>query len=378
MTAEQSFFLAVLSDHLHRKPTMVPAVELDWNEIFRIAKLHQVEGIIYYQCKSFLPANVMPRFVSAYSSTVYCYSNRVKQMDGISVLLASYDYFVVKGMEVARFYPIPALRTMGDTDIIVRKRERHQIAELLEQNGFVFNEKEDEVEWHFGKNNIEYELHHALEYGSYATNRFVAFFQDCFEHCENHTLEPDYHLLYLLTHLRKHILNGGVGFRQFMDLAMYCNVVNDWNQVRNNLNTLGILSFAENVFGIINRWWLVESPLVKEVNDGFYKNATASIFENGVFGFDSKTFRENTFIKREMDRSLKRRLYQIFPPLNVLQERVGYEFLRKTVLFYPFAVLKHIFDYFNSKVIYRKQYKESIPDKAYRDRRIAYLESWGL
>ena len=37
---------------------------------------------------------------------------------------AKIKFFAVKGLEVAGYYPVPTLRTMGDCDIIVHESDR--------------------------------------------------------------------------------------------------------------------------------------------------------------------------------------------------------------------------------------------------------------
>ena len=54
MTREQGFFLKVLTDHITKKKTD-PIPDLDWELIAKWAKIHQVEGILYYQCRHYIP-----------------------------------------------------------------------------------------------------------------------------------------------------------------------------------------------------------------------------------------------------------------------------------------------------------------------------------
>lgn len=159
MTTEQSFFLSVLSDHLHHKPTMTPTAVLDWNEITSIAKSHQVEGILYYQCKQ-------PYFLQGYSSTLFYYTNRAKTIAALTERLNEVDieHFIIKGASVATFYPVPALRTMGDTDLVVHREDRERTNEIMLGLGFKNLSSFDDREWVYYKGDMEFELHDHLMY----------------------------------------------------------------------------------------------------------------------------------------------------------------------------------------------------------------------
>lgn len=49
----------------------------------------------------------------------------------------SIPFFSVKGLEVAKHYPFPALRTMGDNDIVVEPGRLAETVSILEERGFV-------------------------------------------------------------------------------------------------------------------------------------------------------------------------------------------------------------------------------------------------
>ncbi len=60
MENEKQYLLTVLSDFLHKRKT-ANAVDLDGKCILELAQFHQVEAILYHQCKSSLPDVVSTR-----------------------------------------------------------------------------------------------------------------------------------------------------------------------------------------------------------------------------------------------------------------------------------------------------------------------------
>ena len=118
---ETSLFIRILSDHLNKRTTARPSEDVDWNSLYRLAQDHQVAGLIYFQCKEFLPQEYLRPFEKRYSAELFYYSNRLKETERIRKAFreAGIQFYTVKGMDAARFYPLPPLRTMGDSDFIV-------------------------------------------------------------------------------------------------------------------------------------------------------------------------------------------------------------------------------------------------------------------
>ena len=55
MTAEQRCFLELLRDCVHRRPSAPPAEAVDWAAVARYAEEQSLGGILYVQCRTFLP-----------------------------------------------------------------------------------------------------------------------------------------------------------------------------------------------------------------------------------------------------------------------------------------------------------------------------------
>ena len=131
------------------------------------------------------------------------------------------QYFSVKGLAIADYYPMPALRTMGDIDLVVKDKEN--VKNLLITIGYSFNEEEFNGwfnEWHFFKHGVEFELHDYLMYEqSLIPIEEVRYFNKCWDYVTDNELDWNYHFVLLIAHLRKHLLRG-VGFRQFLDIAI--------------------------------------------------------------------------------------------------------------------------------------------------------------
>ena len=161
---DRQFFLQMLSDHLYGRATAAQP-GLDWDVLATCAKSHQVNGILYQQCKAFLPAERQKELSELHAAELFYYYNRVALFQELhrGLSAAGIDYFTVKGLNIAGLYPIPALRTMGDCDIVVREGEKERAHEVLMALGYE-NYRKDCFEWMYVKNNIHMELHDRLLY----------------------------------------------------------------------------------------------------------------------------------------------------------------------------------------------------------------------
>ena len=115
MIDEHTYFMKLLSDHLAgRKSENI--VNADWTMIASLAKAHQVEGVVFYQCKGSMPIEVFSLFERKFGASLYYYKNREEVWQ--HVLCAFYEnkipVLTIKGFEVANYYPVPSLRTMGE------------------------------------------------------------------------------------------------------------------------------------------------------------------------------------------------------------------------------------------------------------------------
>ena len=117
MTTEQLFFLRVLADFLHCKRTDVPAVDLDWQQLYEYADSHSVGGIVYRQCKTALTidmglSEIGKALANEQNVAYFSFVRNQNAYDELRRIIwdDNIRFSIVKGLEVACVYPIPALR----------------------------------------------------------------------------------------------------------------------------------------------------------------------------------------------------------------------------------------------------------------------------
>lgn len=397
MTKEQSFFLQVLSDHLNGRQTN-PQENIDWSVIMTLTQNHQVNGIVYWQCKDFLPDELGKRLRNKYFSELYFYYNREALFKQVKQAFsaAQIPFYTVKGLAVAQYYPIPALRTMGDCDIVVHTEDKEKANSVLISLGYE-NQSKAAKEWVYYKNNLEFELHDHLLYDEFGSSKSSRMFTDASAWKETvnttdgtrYELNWSFHFAFLLLHLKKHIIHYGVGFRQFMDLAVvlqHCDL--DWAWLRETMIELELLDFALVCLALLRRWFGIVCPVESKVLDeAFYEVSTEQIIKNGVFGFDNKTNSKNAAINTIIWRCgplwwvrVKVLLRSAFPTYQDMRYVPYYSFVNRRPWLLPAA---WIYRFFRSVRYRMTRNGKALLDKAMTDEgtlnaRTELLAKWGL
>ena len=389
MNCEKKFVLAVLADYLARRLTEQVS-GLDWQEIMDLAQKHQIGGIIWTQCREFMPSEAKADFGLMYDKACYAYMKRQVAWGQLSAAFREegIDFFPIKGLDIAKYYPHPVARTMGDLDLVIHREDRGRADELMRAHGFQNTSHFENREWVYFKDGLEYELHDRLIYDEQVNRAaHVEFFNQCWPYVEHGKLDVSFHFLFLLSHLRKHFMNSGVGFRQFMDIAIMAEKepALNWPWICARLEELDLLRFAAICAGFIQRWFGISIPIDAESpEEEFYEQATERVFANGIFGFDDAGNEKNLTINaaRQSDNPasglIGRARDAIFPSYDTLRVVPAYHFVENRPWLVPAAWVyrccRGMKKYSATKKILSNLYASSDIIKE----RDEYLTRWGL
>lgn len=228
MMDSKQFFICILSDFINERKTD-PVDCIDWKEILTFAINHQVAGIVYYQCKNFISdLDTIEKLLRHYSSSLYSSANVRKCYKKISDELSESKiaFVPVKGLQIAQLYMAPELRTMGDIDLLVHRSDFDRISEIFLRNEFEYG-KVTEHEITFKKGIFYYEIHEYMVNNPMVPDELRKnYYNDYWQYLitdggyGEQKLDWSFHFMFLLQHMRQHILWEGIGFRQFMDKAI--------------------------------------------------------------------------------------------------------------------------------------------------------------
>ena len=380
MNAEQRFFLQILTDHIHGRQSSAPT-NLSWELIRQYAVHHQLEPIFFLQTGR-------EEFRSTYYRQIM-YSDVQSQIyESLEKKLADLPHFILKGPIIAAYYPVKEVRTMGDMDYVVHPEDKEKAHDLLTEFGFELTHAST-GEWE-GEREYEYkhiliELHTALVYEySDSTSDLILrdFFNGCWAYYKDGKIDFNFHVLFLFMHLRKHIMETGVGFRQFMDIAILTDKAEvDWNWVRDKASETGLLPFVQTVLSLNEKWFHIASPIDKtEIDSEFFEKATKHIFNDGVFGFNNESNEFNFAINQKRKTGgnsarVKEFVGHVFLPYERMIQMPEFEWVIGKKPLLPIAWGQRLILRWKRRKSIKQRYFAS--EKAVRER-YEYLKNWGI
>ena len=161
------------------------------------------------------------------------------------------DYVVVKGQVLAVCYAHPVLRQGGDIDFYCDGQTFGKAWQLLKAKWGVKVHDEKVETYEFYRDDVLLEMHQRLLH--FYNQRKDAYWEKllretprvtvAIEGYEVKTLHPTVHSLYVFLHLWHHLVELGVGLRQFCDLAMMLHHHRqdiNHEEVRTHLQELGL------------------------------------------------------------------------------------------------------------------------------------------
>lgn len=387
MNTEQQIIIQILRDFIAKQATVIDQ-PFGCEKLIAYAKSQQVSGILYWQCRHLLDPTLpaVRSLVQQNAMELYYHANRTQILADIdrSFRRSGIPYIIVKGVEIAALYPVPALRSMGDADIVVHPEDMKQADAALRELGF-------RLEYGYWKNGFEVELHDCLmEYEGDNAPAYYAYFNDFWQYVEGGKLRWEFHFLYLVSHLRKHIMSAGVGLRQFMDLAIVADYMResaDWGWIEQELQKVNLLDFARTCLAFCRRWFGLDSPIAPAaISDEFFLQATRKIFLDGVFGHDNEDNKVTKLAKTAYHNrgngvlsKLKFVIGYAFPSYESLRSVSYYSFVNGRKYLLPLAWGYRIVRVLTGKVEGRRRLaavRESLSSDELVQQRLDYLTEW--
>lgn len=257
------------------------------------------------------------------------------------------DPIIVKGIICQELYPQPFLRLSVDEDFIVDNAEISLFDALLQEIGLhSYFETEGEYSYIKPESPLYIELHRSLfPDNSCILNDLNKPFTDIknhisFIHVEGiqiKTLDPTYHLLFLILHSFKHFIYSGFGIRNLCDIQLFTEKyykVIDWKYIEYWSHHFNLDTFISCLYSISRTylgfkiegtipWGLLceqQAPIDSLLED---------ILESGIHGAEdidrlhSSTITLNAFSSHQTHKK-RGLLNSIFPTVKQLKGRYRY------------------------------------------------------
>ena len=359
--SEQRCFIRIITDYLNMTDTENIS-DVDWENLFSIFKKHQLIGIFNNQCYKYITGDTKKTVFDYGVSELVIFQNRQLNYNKIKSEFSNegIDFISVKGLNVAKYYPVMQNRTMGDCDIIVHSADLRCADGVMKRLGFELKKTPD-FESFYNKGKINFEIHDHLLYDEIANTKEDISFCDTIweiskpqEGSTELIVDESFHFVFLLLHLKKHLIHKGAGFRQFLDIYLVAkNAKLDWNYINDKLKMLNLTKFAAVCATLTVKWFGVDGSIygfqLIDIDDEFYDMATQKIFSGGIFGFDDAENKTNTHMQYEINsenfteaQKLLAKIRVVFPEYNTLRFSPDYSFVNKKPWLLPFVWIYRI------------------------------------
>ena len=378
MNKAQEYIVQILNHSIHNKKMELDTNEdISWKDILEECKSHNIESLVYYGIHGNILKTIDKETLESWKKQTFMSNiyqiNHIKQISNILSIFndKNIPVIVLKGLVIRDLYPKSELRTMGDADILVHKKDMETVVDILHSLGY---EEKGRNAFHieFEKGNSHIEVHWTLA-NENMFDGIVEFNNEIWSNAvevkvgdsKAFSMCDEDLLLYLCIHMAKHFINSGFGIRQVCDVFLLVDQRNkfiDWNRFMIKAKRSGIDKFTMSIFAICNKLFGMSIPdeleqykIREEKNINLIIDA---IFANGVHGHSDKIAirakqlaYENNNNKASIIASF-RRVY--FPSSDKLGDKYGYA--KKYKLLLPVAWIHRFVN-----TILRKDY--SVYDK---------------
>ena len=296
-------------------------------------------------------ADLTKRLDSALYAAVSGSVNRCEAFGRLSERLSEEGvaHMPVKGYYLRELYPEPELRTFGDIDVLIRTDDREKADRLMRILGYAAMQ-DWEPSYSYIRGAEYYELHTNLmdcDLDGRADMR--EYFSRAWEHAVpaeglRYAPETEFHFIYIVCHLAKHLYGGGAGMRMYLDVAMLlrrCGEEMDWDYIEREFEKLRLTAFFHTVMNAVRVWFGVERCCALPEPDGETLDALLEYtLSADLFGHlrDCSAVKIRNSGDKTGETVIKNML---FPSADALERR--YTFLKKRRWLLPLAWIVRLF-----------------------------------
>ena len=298
--------------------------EVDWKELYAIAKMQALLGVLFYGIRR-LPKELVPKQKLLMQWMVMAEQIRKQNirlfLDSVKVCLnfenEGFANCILKGQGNALLYPDPYMRTPGDIDIYL-SGGRRKIIKYVDQVCPNQVMRYHHVDFPVTKTAIEVHFTPSYMFCPIHNRRMQKWFEEVMgEQCNHRVSLPDgygeihvphvsFNAIYILSHLYRHIFTEGIGLRQLLDyyfvllkwhtdltnltdsnnsLPQMTQINTDLDALRHELKYLGLWKFAGAVMYVLHEvFGLSEDRMIAPMNEKEGKFLLDEIMRGGNFG----------------------------------------------------------------------------------------------
>lgn len=307
----------LLKSYMEQQPACVDLETDDWKRVIHYADIHAIGGIIASAVKM-LPEDQQPEeelkkyLRNELALTVSGSVSQELAMDDVTAVLneRGIKHVLIKGFVLRDIYPIRELRSMGDIDFLIDRKQRQACHQAMLDIGFACTLDRGFV-WCYQRANVILEIHTNLMAGDPVNDvDFEQYYENIWDRTEvisgcTCRLRTEDHLIYLIAHAAKHFRSAGYGIRGVMDCAVvirHFGEALDWERVWSQLELLKLDRFAAALFLLCEQWFGTALPgrnRGTHITEESFRLFVDIIFEGGVYGYFGRNL-EQIQIRNQM------------------------------------------------------------------------------
>lgn len=269
MKNEFKLLLGALAQAVANKPFEIPE-DVDWQLFLRLTNAHNVGALAYYGLQNKpIPQDIRNALSTAFHLAIYRDSQLEYRKAGLEEALtkANIPHIFLKGAVLKHSYPIPALRTMCDLDILVYTKDYPAIDEIAKHFGGNAGHSDGNHKNYSFPEGVTVEFHPNLLHQATPVGTRI---NPGWQYAENNTLTPEGTYLNTICHLANHFVSGGVGVRFVLDVWVNRHLHKpafDKEFVDHELAEFGLLVFAKHIEQLSDYWFGngEKTPLLQEL-----------------------------------------------------------------------------------------------------------------
>ncbi len=307
------------------------------------AQAHGVANMLYYALP-LLPPEQQPQAaqkrVLKELSYVAAAREAIQQRE-LEALFARFEaekitVLPLKGCIIKYLYPKPEMRNMSDIDLLIDPRQAAQIKTVMDELGYdTYYYEQGDTDVYISPARMNYEIHRSLRNGGFnASSR--SFLGALVSYATpkrgyEYVLELPYeeHYAYLLCHFVDHLICGGIGVRQVMDIFL-CR--HRWSLEPNRLDallgSLELKEFAATLERMADCWFGGGQ------GDRVTEELGTYIFGSGVFGTNTQRVADLMLRNQGTANRFAYVLKRLFLPADIMKKY--FPSLKKAPFLLPF------------------------------------------
>ena len=296
-------------------------------ECLPLAQKHGVANMLYYALPR-LPAEQQPaepgrRLLRGLAYTAAA-RDAVQERE-LDTLFARFEaekiaVLPLKGCVIKTLYPKPDMRYMSDVDLLFDKKQAARVREIMQSLGYeTMKFEQGDTDFYISPTRLNYELHRSLGDESFnaGSRCFLESLLSAAVPREGKAflleLPQEEHYAYLLCHFVKHLINGGIGVRQVMDIYIcrhgWCL---DEKKLAALLQKLELTEFAATLERLAECWFGGGQ------GDAVTDELGAYIFGSGTFGTDEQRVADRILRDQEKTNRAAYVLRRVFLPYKTM------------------------------------------------------------